>query len=256
MWSRWIGIAGTALGLLLAVALPASAQTVSIAVEASDLAPVHETAGGRFRGFARQLLDWFAVDNGLVLRYRVMPLNRAARLMSLGAIDLKYPDNRLWNQSEKLRAVVVYSRPFTGVTGGIFVRREALGRSRAAIRTLGILVGYTPVGFADRLASGRTELVYETRLEDLMRKTADGLLDGFYASVEPTEAIVAAQTLWVGRLAFDPMLPNAFLGFSLSSVVRPELIMRFDAWLAANATRIDRLAASRGLAEQQRVDVR
>ncbi len=67
-----------------------------VAVDENEFLPYYQArADDSVRGFARDLLDRFAQDEGYTLDYQVYPLNRLQQLQLQRRVDLRFPDSPL-----------------------------------------------------------------------------------------------------------------------------------------------------------------
>lgn len=223
---------------LAAAAAASEAKRYTVGVEELDYSPIYALRNGEYVGAAREILDAFAADRGIVFSYRALPVTRLTGELINGDIDFKFPDNAHWNAELRKGKTIVYSQAVIACIDGVLVRPERRGQGVDQIRTLGTVTGFTPFAWLGRLKEGKVRLVENPQMLALQRQVLAGRIDGAYASVA-----VAYQTLEVelkqpGALVFDASLPHARSDYSLSSARHPELIRQFNAWLAANAQRV------------------
>jgi len=91
-----------------------------IAFDQNDFLPYYQArADNTVSGFARDLLDQFARDEGYTIDFQVYPLNRVQQLQLQGKIDLRFPDSPLWALDKEKGSKIAYSRPIVSYTDGI-----------------------------------------------------------------------------------------------------------------------------------------
>jgi ABC-type amino acid transport substrate-binding protein len=233
-------------------AVPAAAEerTLVVGVEEIDYLPAYGWRDGAYTGAAREILDAFAAESGYRMVYRPLPIKRLYAQLVHHEIDLKFPDNPIWAPALKDGHQVAYSAPVIRYTDGVMVPADKPAPAVGDIKALGIVAGFTPAGWQDRIAAGSVAIKETARVDLAVRQVLRGLTDGVYVSVAVAHRILAD----LGRpdaLAFAAGLPHANGGYSLSSDSHPEVIKDFDAWLVANAGRVqaikDRTGAERGI---------
>lgn len=218
-----------------------------IGVENQYYLPLHQYADGQYQGFARELLDAFARDQGYTIEYRALPIPRLYASFFDGQVDLKFPDSPNWKQDQRKGRSISYSEPVVHYVDGVSIRPERRPLAVDAVRTLGTVSGFTPWAWLDRIKSGKTALAENTSLDALVRQTLAGRVDGAYASVAVIQYQLDHVVRQPGALVFDPSLPASRDSYRLSSVRRPEVIQEFNGWLRQNRARIDALKKRHGV---------
>src|SRR5215207_7883334 len=109
-WSRcWL------LSMLILFPIgPLAAQLeYRVGVEDVDYYPIYSAVPPdyQFRGYARDLLDAFAVHEQIQLRYVPLPVRRMNHSYWSGQLDLIFPDNPRWSQPDKQGHAIIYSEP-------------------------------------------------------------------------------------------------------------------------------------------------
>ncbi len=226
----------------LAAALPAQAGTYVVGVENIEYFPQYSWDGKSYSGFARDLLDAFAKDKGHSFEYRALPVSRLFQDFTEGKLDLKYPDNPLWSSDMKAGKSVVYSQPVVAYIDGVNVAPARKGLGADAVKTLGLVRGFTAWDWMDRIKAGSVTLQENSTFPGLVGQALMGRVDGAYANV----AVVAwtlEQQGKSGGLVFDPALPHSRSNYHLSSIKHPALVAEFNDWMAANAAKVAELKA-------------
>ncbi len=251
-WRRWV----VAVVAVLAAAPPAAAEpaagprTLVVGVEELDYLPAYAWLDGTYTGAARQILDAFAADRGYRMVYRPLPIKRLYAELIHHDIDLKFPDNPIWAPALKEGHRLAYTTPVIRYTDGVMVPAGKPAPAIGDIKSLGTVAGFTPAGWQARIAAGAVAVKETARVDLAVRQVLHGLTDGVYVSVAAAHRILADLGR-PGALVFAAGLPHANGGYSLSSDSHPEVIRDFDAWLAANAGRVqaikDRAGAESGV---------
>lgn len=232
--------------LLTGLAHAAGAQRYVVGVEELDYYPVYAVRDGAYAGAAREILDAFAADSGIVFVYKPLPIVRLTSELANGAIDFKFPDNPYWAADLRKGKTIAYSKGVIAYIDGVMVLPERRGRGIGEFNTLGTVTGFTPFAWLDTLKEGRVKLVENPQMRALQRQVIAGRIDGAYASVAVANYILDSELKQPGALVFDPGLPHTKSEYYLSSARHPQLIARFDAWLAQNAARVAAIKARYG----------
>ncbi|WP_346727584.1 substrate-binding periplasmic protein [Zestomonas insulae] len=219
---------------LLASLLPgiAHAETYVVGVEQADFEPYFSVdAQGRYSGFARELLDRFARDAGIELRYQpVEPSHLLGELLD-GRIDLKYPDSPYWAKELKAGKPVVYSTSTADFIDGVLVAPLQRGKGIQHLKRLAVVGGWTPEQYREAIDSQHLTRVDSRDLRDMIRTTLKKQADGGYYNVEVAIHALNYSNSSSNALVFDSSLPYSRGTYHLSTLKHPQLIERFDRFL-------------------------
>lgn len=232
--------------LLFAVLLsPAAwAQTYVVGVEDLPFAPHYSLdAGGKYQGFAREVLDAFAADSGIDLTYRALPVEQLLPALQRGEIDFKYPDSPLWAGAQKTGMTLHYSAAVVDYVDGVLVAPQRQGQALDSIHRLAMVQGWTPRGYEQRIDDGQIQLSYGDDLRQMIRQALKQDTDGAYFNVVVATHYLDNIRARPGALVFDPKLPHTRGSFHLSSVRQPQLIARFDRFLGERSAQVAALKA-------------
>jgi len=228
-----------AAGLLLTPAATL-ADEVLVGVEDLTYYPHYAIENGEYSGFGRAVLDAWAADRGHTLTYKAFPVKRLMSMLVDGEIDLKYPDNAYWSSDLKADKNVIYSEAVVEYVDGVSVPPENVGKGMGAVAKLGTVRGFTPWAWLDETQSGKVELSELNALDGLIKQAIAGRIDAAYANV----SVIQYQLGQMGetdKLAFDPDLKHTRDFYYLSTTTKPALIEDFNAWLAENKDKVERL---------------
>lgn len=226
----------------------ALAQTYVVGVEQQSFQPhFWQDEQGEYRGFAREVLDLFARDAGLDIRYQAMPVSQLTQHLRNGSVDFKYPDSPQWGQALKQDAAIVYSQPVVAYVDGVLVPPGALGQGVERLQRLALVDGWTPRDYQARITAGQTQLLHSADLRQMVRQALRREADGAYYNVVVATYYLDNLRARPGALLFDPALPHSKGAFHLSSLRYPQLIERFDRFLQAHADEIAALKQRHGV---------
>lgn len=224
------------------------AQTYVVGVEEQSFQPHYwQDEKGEYRGFAREVLDLFAREAGIELRYQAMPISQLTRHLLNGSVDLKYPDSPHWGLDVKQGSGIAYSQALVDYVDGVLVEPSRLGQGVEHMQRLALVDGWTPGGYQVRIAAGQTQLIRSEDLRQMLRLAMRDEADGAYYNVVVATYYLDNIRARPGALVFDPALPHSRGSFHLSSVRQPQLLQRFDQFLSAHAGAIAALKERYGV---------
>ena len=214
--------------LFLLSASTQAQKTYSVGVEAFPYYPHYQITGESFSGYARDILDAFARVKGYKLRYHPMPYMRIVNLFLSNKLDFQYPDNEYWLAKRKKNHHIYYSQSAVNYTDGLHLLPNNIGKGLDSVKTIGTLLGFTPIQYFPLQDSGQLEIHYSTTVEGLIKQAHLGRIDGLYLN---TDVIDYAERNKALKLVFDPSLPHIKSGYSLSSINHPDIIEDFNHFL-------------------------
>jgi hypothetical protein len=240
-------LAFCALTLLCAGKAPAESEALTVGVERIDYPPYGSFRHGDYEGYARDLLDSFAIEYGYTMVYVALPVKRLYQeFLETRDLDLKFPDAPDWHPSRRKGLNIVYSDPACSYTDGILVKPENLGKGMGAIRTLGILAGFKPWLLDPPISPKSIKVSENASISGLLAKGLVGRVDGVYANMEAARHLLTAM----GRrdqLVLDPDLPHVTGSYRLSTIKHPRVLREFDEFLQNRSELVDSLKKKHGL---------
>ncbi|EGB15593.1 hypothetical protein DND132_2390 [Pseudodesulfovibrio mercurii] len=233
--------------LLRPTPAPAEPIRLTVGVESIDYPPYGSFRNGDYEGFARDLLDSFAIEYGYVMIYVALPVKRLYQeFLETRTLDLKFPDSESWHRSRRKGLNVRYSEPVCTYTDGILVRPGDLGKGMGAIHTLGILAGFKPWLLEPPIDPKSIRLSENLSISGLLGKGLMGRVDGVYANVEVARHLLAAMGL-EDKLVYDPDLPHASGFYRLSTIKFPLVMREFDEFMRTRRELVQSLRRKHGL---------
>jgi len=240
-WIKALIIATSALSCL---AVGDSNRTYTVGVESFPYYPHYETKGTTFGGYARDILDAFAEESGYKFEYRPMPYRRVVKHFLNQDIDFQYPDNEYWLPALKSNSSIYYSEPAVSFTDGVHVREKNKGRGIENVKSIGTLVGFSPIQYFPLEQKGLLRIFYSSTVEGLIGQVHRGRLDGLYLNVDVIRHYEKNKQY---KLVFDDSLPHINSGFSLSSIMHQNIILDFNSFLKKNGHLVDKIKMKYGL---------
>lgn len=212
-----------------------------VAIDENEFLPYYQArADGKVSGFARDLLDRFAHDEGFQLEYQVYPLNRLQLLQLQRRVDLRFPDSPLWAGMQKKPVQIFYSRPVVAYVDGIHCQPGRVAKVNGGL--FSILRGFTPLGFAGLIRERKVRFIEAPNFKAALAMHYRKRVDGVYGN----EAVLMklSQEHYGERLVIQSQYPVTRDSYRLSSSKHKAVIARFDRWYSEKKKGIDALLAS------------
>ena len=235
--------------LLALPIIPASAEParLTVGVERIDYPPFGSFHHGDYEGFARDVLDSFAIEYGYTLVYVALPVKRLYQeFLETRTLDLKFPDSADWHPGSRKGLNITYSAPVCEFTDGILVKPEDVGKGMARIRILGILAGFKPWLLDPPIDPKRIKISENMSISGLLGKGLRGRVDGVYANVEVARHLLENMGLR-NRLVLDPGLPHMTGHYRLSTIKHPRALREFDEFMEKRPELMESLRRKHGL---------
>ena len=210
----------------------AQSPTYIVGVEELPYLPHYTSHDKTYSGFARELLDAFAQQQGYVFSYRILPIKRLFKtFLHQSTLDLKYPDNPYWQAEMKQGITVHYSDPVVTFIDGVMVRPDHKGKGVAQLKKLGSMAGFTARPYRDHIDSGAIRILTHHSFDALLKQVLRQNTDGAYINVAVAHYRLEKTLNNPGALVFDPGLPHIKDSYRLSSIKYPQLIAEFNEFL-------------------------
>ena len=216
--------------------IPASAQSrqFTIGVEELYYRPYYYVEKSDYKGAAREIMDLFAKRNGLVFKYKALPVNRLYKQFLAGEVDLKFPDNPHWKTDLKKGRSIAYSKPVLPFIDGVMVTPANKGKGLGQLKVLGTVLGFTPWNYLDLIKSGKLRVIENNSFGGLLEQVIMGRVNGAYMNPAVARYQLSKVLQKPGALVFDPDLPHINDSYRLSSLNFPGIIGRLNHFLKEN----------------------
>lgn len=222
-------------------------EPLRIGVEKGDFYPFFIMKKGNYRGFSRELFDLYAQEKGQRITYTAATVGKLTEKFVSGDVAFKFPDNPVWAKHKKSTVKVLYSLPVVNFTDGLMVMSENRGRPLSAIKTVGVIRGFTPFPILSQINSGAIKLKEYTHTPIIVKKLMAGEVDAIYVNIEVAGHIITEKMEGADQVVFDSQLPHAADSYYLSTISRPETIESFNDFLTQNQSQISELKHKYGL---------
>ena len=220
-----------------------------VGVEDTRYYPHYDLVDDRWVGFGAELLAQFAEDSGHILDIKPMPVERLFRSFIQNEIDFKYPSSPEWKKAQKAGLGVVYSDQIVGYIDGASILSANAGNDD--IKTLGIVRGFTPVSWQDKIGSGEVTLIQTDSFYSLVLLALRGRVDAIYANSAVVQhlarELIDEFDLENTSLIFAQSLPYDKGAYRLATRHHPKMVEEFNQWMSLNTEFIDDLKNSYSL---------
>ncbi len=218
--------------LLFPMTLTAQDRVYVVGVQSfKEYLPYSQYQNHNYTGFNREVLDLFSKHAGITLKYDAMPIKRLYVAFLKKRVDFKYPDNPYWQSKEKKGLGVTYSKPVVGYIDGMMVARDNLGAGIEKIKKVAIPAGFTAFGYSDKIASGEIVFTEVFNYRNLLNRVILKRADGVYSNIIVSQYYLREVLKTPNALVFDPSLPHKKSTRHLSTIMHPDIIKHFDAFL-------------------------
>lgn len=227
------GVAITALVLpMLGSFTQAQAETLNIGVEQLQYFPHYAVnEKGQLTGYAADFFNTFSKDEGIEIKIIFLSVDELYERFFNQEIDFKYPDDPFWLEDRRYDVDIHYSDPVTAYVDGTLVRAAQPG-ARIEIHTIATITGFNPPPWSSAAGLGDVTLIAFETLGGAVEAALSGDADGVYANIDVVGALLDRKNE-AGALRFEPFLPHAVGTYRVSSMTKPHMIQRLNAWMRA-----------------------
>lgn len=211
--------------------------------------PYSQFKNGEYSGLGRDILDLFAKKSGYQFHYEVYPLKRRDRMFIDQRLDFSFPDNPSWVPHLKTEVNIRYT-PVLEFIDGVMVLKSNQGKGLAALKTLGIPLGFTPYQYLPLIEQKKIKDYTYPNYDSLYQKVALKHIDGAYMNIDIAKYYLGDATQSLGSIAFDPSLPHAKGYWHLASIKYPHIIQEFTLFMQKHYDEIKQLREQYGFSPQ------
>jgi ABC-type amino acid transport substrate-binding protein len=238
-----------AIGLGVAASVGAHAAEFKIGVEATDYMPISKGDAGEYSGYAREVLDAFAVKYGHKFTYVSVPVARLYdEFLVKKSVDFKFPDNGFWASDAKKGITLTYSKGLLSVIDGSMVLPANKGK-KASITNLVTVRGFTPFPYLDSIKAGKVSVTEVTGPDQALKMVASGQSEAAYLGVMAANYIMEGRLNMPGALVLDDKLPSSTNDFVVSTIAHPNVIKQLDEFLTKEKATVEKLKAKYKIAK-------
>jgi len=211
-----------------------------VGVTSFEYAPHYYMDGGRFSGFARDVLDLFAKKYGYEFQYQARPYVRMVKEFLTGEVDFQYPDNPDWLTAQKNGRTIFYSNGVIQYIDGIVRRNSDIGKPLSTLKRIAMPRGWTPTDYLPLVRRGELIVDEVDQAAGVIEMLLHNRVDGSYLNIDVANNYLESHKI-SGKIGFDYSLPYQFSQYSLSSISHPEVIKEFNQFLIDSAQEIQQL---------------
>lgn len=211
-----------------------SAKSYVIGVEEIDYYPYYHLDNKEYRGFARELFDAFAKQEGITFTYRPLPITRLYRELKDGGVDFKFPDSPFWGKSEKTGANFSYSGDVVGYIDGVMVPANEKDITVDQFNKLGVVRGFSPWVMMSYIDKGKIKTHEVNSWKGLIKLALYGRVDGAYFNIAVGRYNLEKHFNKKDALVFASSLPHDKSNYKMSTIKHPELLDKLNQFLVSD----------------------
>lgn len=236
-----------ALACMLTDAPAAASRSFRVGVQEGDYFPIMaaKAPARRFEGYARAVLDLFAASEKIQFHYVALPPRRGFADFWANRLDFVFPDNPKWSIDEKKGLDIRYSQPVVTFQDAIFVL--AAHQNDDSMRNLGSLLGWTPWKFKAEIDAGKLQVTNAPSPESLLKMTQAGRVDGANLAEQVASYHIKRLGIQGVLVPNRRLMPIADSHYTLSTILHPALIERFNRFLELDKIKLQKLRRQYGL---------
>ena len=219
-------------------------QIIQLGVEDVNFFPIYGTYDGNdnklleYDGYSADIFRLFnKSQNKYEIKFNSVQIKRLFLefLDPKSILDAKYPDDPNWavdlKKSKGLK--IYYSLPVIKYTDGAFVLKENQNKDITKIKSLGMILGFSPIGYEEYIKSGKIKLEQTNNVKILFDWLIDKKVDAIYISKSVGECKLNILK-HSDTIVFNSKLPILNGSYRLSTIKYPELIKDFNVFLNKN----------------------
>lgn len=216
-------------------------QIIQLGVEDVNFFPIYGTYDGNdnklleYDGYSADIFRLFnKSQNKYEIKFNPVQIKRLFLefLDPKSILDAKYPDDPKWavdlKKSKGLK--IYYSLPVINYTDGAFVLKENQNADISKIKNLGMILGFSPIGYEEYINSGKINLEQTINVKILFDWLINKKVDAIYISKSIGECKLNILK-HSDKIVFNSKLPILKGSYRLSSIKYPELINDFNIFL-------------------------
>ena len=192
--------------------------------------------------FTTELLDEFASQNNYKFIYYPMPVKRFGMWLFEKDIDLKFPDNSRWNESEEINKLakdkLTYSDTVLDLVAGTITVDPSVDDTQD-IKVLGTLLGFFPTLWIEHISNNSVKLYETSSTLMLLQQLVRGQLDA--VNLEPNVVNHYLRKLNKPKVTINKNFKYEIYSYHLSTRQHPRVIAQFNEFLKNNKSFVEGL---------------
>ncbi|WP_340680395.1 hypothetical protein [Paraglaciecola sp.] len=209
------------------------AQNLVVGVEDVSYYPYFDFAASD-TSFSKSVLDKFAADMGHTISYVPLPIKQFSKWLYENNVDFKFPDNKRWQDaSESDSHATYFSNSVLYLRAGTIVLARNKDKPAVFFKNLGMVTGFYPTLWIDKIAKKRVSLLDDTSPKVLVKHLVNEIVDGIDIDIAVANHYLKELNA-NEQLVYSSKLTQEVFGHQLSTIKYPEIIEQFNQWLAKN----------------------
>ncbi|GGW75450.1 hypothetical protein [Alteromonas halophila] len=216
---------------ILAMTVRASGEVYRVGVENLSYYPLMDFNNEQSSSILKRIMEEFARSEGITFEFIPLPIQRFHEWYDGGAIDFRLPDNPYW--TSQLDPDLKYSELVITLCADVVTLAENQHMPAGQFTKLDTLYGFLPdKKWEEAVNTGEVELVTDSSLKVLTRMLLNGMVDGLDLHISTIQREGAALGEPAQTFAVSTAFAPSTLGYRLSTRQHPEVLARFNTYLA------------------------
>lgn len=220
--------------------VPAHAEHYIIGAQNISYFPHYAFQSPIDKGLAWAILEAYSEKTGHTFDYVALPIIRLRKELLKGNVDVIYPDNPKWFNSQLKTDNKYYSYPLVRALGGTIVTADKQGQGIESIKRLGLPLGFSPVKWQSRIDNKLTRLVPAEDSLAALLLLADRRADAVDLEYNVAHYL-SRNKHQLTNITLDPSLPYDDVGFRLATIKHKRLLDDLNRFLTEETELIDAL---------------
>ncbi|MGB2739352.1 MAG: hypothetical protein WBC60_02210 [Cognaticolwellia sp.] len=199
--------------------------------------------------FTKELLSTFFHLKNYQFKFVALPVKRFDKWYVEEAIDFKFPDSIRWRGEESKKLNITYSKPVLHLTAGSFVLKKDQNKTAENIKRLGIIFGFYPTLWNDRVRVNTLDIVEASSPYSLVKHLLHGNVDAIYIDKNVIAYNLKRLHQDDDTIVLNQNIKHERYAFHFSSVSHPEIIQEFDEFLLSHQSLVAKMKKKYGIIE-------
>lgn len=204
--------------------------------------------------FTKELLNEFGTQNNYKFVYYPMPVKRFGMWLFEKDIDLKFPDNERWNESEEVSKLakdkLTYSDTVLNLVAGT-ITTDPNFNTTDDIKILGTLLGFFPTLWLDHITNNSVKLYETSSTLMLLQQLVRGQLDA--VNLDPNVVNHYLGKLNKPKVTINKNFKYETYSYHLSTRKYPRVIAQFNKFLQNNQSFVEGLKKKYQILEPEEI---
>ena len=225
---------------IMTTCLFAEQRVYTVGVELIPFMPYSDVVEKKYQGILRDILDGFAQEYGIKLKYEPLPISRLYAYFYSGKLDFKMPANKYWQKEikEKRNLKIKYSSPLVHFLDGLMVKAGNENKKIEEISRIGVVSGFTPWEYLDRIKAKNLSTRENPSIVGLLEQGILGRVDAIYINVPVGQFYLRESLRNSSGLIFAKSLPHTKSHYHVATLRHDDLLQKLNKYLDRSKSKL------------------